>query len=58
VSVDITPTADGTLVRLTHDRLPGDLRPIHDEGWGVFLTRLSAAAAGTDIPSYPQEGAP
>jgi len=47
-----------TRVRLTHDRLAGDLRVIHDEGWTTFLTRLAAAAAGTDMPAYPPEGRP
>jgi uncharacterized protein YndB with AHSA1/START domain len=58
VSVRLTPTAAGTLVQLTHDRLPGDLRAIHDEGWMTFLARLQAAAAAADIPAYPPEGQP
>lgn len=58
VSVVITPTAAGSRVRLVHDRLPGDLRAIHDEGWELFLARLVAAAAGDDPPDYPQEGTP
>ncbi|HEX7994949.1 MAG TPA: SRPBCC family protein, partial [Streptosporangiaceae bacterium] len=51
VSVTLTPSARGTMVRLTHDRLPGDLRAIHDEGWMTFLARLQAAAVGADIPA-------
>ncbi len=58
VSVRLTPAGDRTRVQLTHDRLPGDLRAIHDEGWTTFLARLSAAAAGTDVPDYPPEGRP
>jgi uncharacterized protein YndB with AHSA1/START domain len=58
VSVELTAVADGTRVRLVHDRLPGDLRAIHDEGWATFLARLSAAAAGQDVPAYPPEGRP
>jgi hypothetical protein len=58
VSVELTAVADGTSVRLTHDRLPGDLRAIHDEGWATFLARLSAAARGRDVPAYPPEGRP
>ena len=58
VSVRLTPTRSGTLVRLTHDRLPGDLRAIHDEGWATFLGRLNATAAGADLPAYPPEGQP
>jgi uncharacterized protein YndB with AHSA1/START domain len=58
VSVRLTPTAGGTLVQLVHDRLPGDLRAIHDEGWMTFLTRLQAAITGGDMPAYPPEGQP
>ena len=58
VSVDIAPTAAGSRVRLRHDRLPGDLRAIHDQGWELFLARLSAVAAGVDRPNYPEEGRP
>lgn len=56
VSVRLTATEHGTRVRLTHDHLPGDLRAIHDEGWATFLARLSAAAAGAEVPAYPPEG--
>jgi uncharacterized protein YndB with AHSA1/START domain len=58
VSVDLAAAARGTRVRLTHDRLPGDLRAIHDEGWATFLARLSAVTAGRDAPPYPLEGRP
>jgi len=58
VSVELTAVAGGTRVRLIHDRLPGDLRAIHDEGWAAFLARLSAATAGRDVPAYPPEGRP
>jgi len=58
VSVQLTATDGGTRVRLMHDQLPGELRAIHDEGWATFLARLSAAAAGTDVPAYPPEGRP
>ncbi len=58
VSVRLTPAGAGTLVQLTHDRLPGDLRAIHDEGWTTFLTRLSAATAAADVPAYPPDGHP
>jgi uncharacterized protein YndB with AHSA1/START domain len=56
VSVRLTAAEHGTRVRLTHDQLPGDLRAIHDEGWATFLARLSAAAAGAEVPAYPPEG--
>jgi uncharacterized protein YndB with AHSA1/START domain len=58
VSVELTELPGGTRVRLVHDRLPGDLQGIHDEGWHTFLDRLFAAASGRDIPVYPPEGSP
>ncbi len=56
VSVRLTASNGGTRVLLTHERLPGELRAIHDEGWAAFPARLSAAAAGRPVPDYPQEG--
>lgn len=58
VSVELTAVADGTRVRLTHSRLPGDLRPIHDDGWTTFLVRLEAVTAGRETAAYPPPGAP
>ena len=58
VSVELEPTDGGTNVRLTHSQLPGDLRPIHDEGWTAFLGRLTAAAAGEEPAVYPPSGRP
>jgi uncharacterized protein YndB with AHSA1/START domain len=58
VSVQLAPAGDGTRVRLTHSRLPSDLRPIHDEGWTTFLERLVATAVGHEPAEYPPTGAP
>jgi len=58
VSVRLTAAHGGTRVVLIHERLPGDMRTIHDEGWATFLTRLSAAAVGRPVPAYPPEGRP
>jgi uncharacterized protein YndB with AHSA1/START domain len=53
VRVELTPSAGGTRLRLVHDRLPGDIRLLHDEGWSAFLGRLTAVLAGTPLPRYP-----
>ena len=58
VSVELTRVPRGTRVRLTHSRLPGGLRPIHDEGWTTFLARLSDATAGRPAVAYPPSEAP
>ena len=46
-SVEITLEPDGraTVVRLEHRGLPETHRRTHDEGWGLFLRRLSSVAA-------------
>ncbi len=53
VRVELTPSALGTRLRLIHDRLPGEIRLLHDEGWSAFLRRLSAVLAGTAPREYP-----
>jgi len=58
VSVELRPVGDGTRVVLTHSHLPGDLRPIHDEGWTRFLARLLAVTVGDEPPPYPERESP
>jgi uncharacterized protein YndB with AHSA1/START domain len=55
VVVELAEDPGGTRLRLTHDRLPGELRPLHDEGWGRFLARLDAVASGAAPAPYPVE---
>ncbi len=54
VEVDFTDVSDGsgaaTLVRLVHHHLPGELRPLHDEGWATFLATLRAVAGDVVTP--------
>jgi len=53
VRVELAPSANGTRLRLTHDRLPGEIRLLHDEGWTAFLGRLGAVLARTAPEKYP-----
>lgn len=53
VRVELTPSAGGTHLRLVHDRLPGEIRLLHDEGWTMFLGRLAAVLAGQEPGRYP-----
>jgi len=53
VRVELTASAGGTRLRLIHDRLPGEIRLLHDEGWSAFLGRLTAVLAGRDPGQYP-----
>ncbi len=53
VEVTLAPAPAGTRLRLVHDRLPGEVRVIHDDGWTLFLARLVAVLGGTEPPAYP-----
>jgi len=48
VEFTLTPTVDGTRLRLVHRSLPPSQAPMHATGWNHFLPRLTHAAAGTD----------
>jgi uncharacterized protein YndB with AHSA1/START domain len=54
VEVELSEDEGGTRLRLVHRRLPGELRPIHDEGWTRFLARLADVAAGRDPGARPE----
>jgi len=53
VEVTLEATPAGTRLRLVHDQLPGDVRVVHDDGWGQFLARLAAVLAGVEPSAYP-----
>jgi uncharacterized protein YndB with AHSA1/START domain len=46
VEVAIAADGDGTLVRLSHRRIPPSGLAFHKAGWRHYLPRLSVAAAG------------
>ena len=48
VEVTLTPSGDGTIVRLRHSGLSGEALLQHKEGWEHYLARLTLAAAGED----------
>lgn len=48
VEVSLRPDAEGTRVRVTHQRLPAAALDFHRTGWEHFLGRLARAAAGED----------
>jgi uncharacterized protein YndB with AHSA1/START domain len=55
VEVSLTPDADGTLLRLTHRRLPDAGVAFHRLGWDYYLGRLGLAASGRDPGPDPWE---
>jgi uncharacterized protein YndB with AHSA1/START domain len=48
VEIELIEQADGTLLRLVHSGLEGDVRDGHAGGWQHYLERLCARAAGRD----------
>jgi uncharacterized protein YndB with AHSA1/START domain len=64
VEFTLTPTPDGTRLRLVHRGLPPSQQEMHAAGWQHFLARLTIAAAGDDPgpdpwdQSGPDEGLP
>ena len=49
IEVELEPQGDGTLVTLTHSRLPdADATAQHAHGWDHYLPRLGTAASGGD----------
>jgi uncharacterized protein YndB with AHSA1/START domain len=48
VEFTLEPVGAGTRVHLVHRNLPDTHAPKHAEGWGHYLPRLAAVAAGSD----------
>ena len=61
VEYQLTAVESGTLLRLTHSRLPNETAAAnHERGWRHYLERLAAGAAG-DLKSadpWVEEGVP
>jgi len=55
IEVSLTPDGEGTIVHLTHRRLPGPAVPLHTAGWEHYLPRLAKAAAGGNPGADPWE---
>ena len=53
VEVSFTADGEGTVVRLTHSRLPHGAVAFHRAGWGHYLERLATVAAGVDPGTDP-----
>jgi uncharacterized protein YndB with AHSA1/START domain len=54
VDIELIPTDEGTLIRLTHRELAAEEMPAHEVGWQHYLARLAVVAAGGD--PGPDEG--
>jgi uncharacterized protein YndB with AHSA1/START domain/DNA-binding transcriptional ArsR family regulator len=53
VEVSLAADGDGTLLRLRHSGLGGELAAQHADGWEHFLPRLAIVAAGGDAGPDP-----
>jgi uncharacterized protein YndB with AHSA1/START domain len=48
VEIELRPTDQGTLIRLTQWQLPPEEQESHDRGWRHYVARLAVAADGGD----------
>lgn len=53
IEVSFTPDGEGTIVKLTHSRLPAGAGAFHQVGWENYLARLALAATGSDAGPDP-----
>lgn len=59
VTFELVPRRDGTLVRVTHGRLPDSgAAGTHARGWDHYLPRLAAAASGANAGVDPWISSP
>ena len=58
VEVELTEADGGTLVRLTHSRLPDAFAELHADGWRQFLARLAAVLEERDPGPDPARERP
>lgn len=59
VEVTLTPTGDGTHVRLVHRGLRQiEARDQHRQGWELYLGRLAAVAIGAEVGPDPNANPP
>jgi uncharacterized protein YndB with AHSA1/START domain len=58
VEVSLTPDAEGTVVRLVHQRLKPETVALHRAGWEHYLPRLALAASGADPGRDPWRDLP
>lgn len=57
VRIELIPRGDGTLVRLTQERVPQGFESVQ-QGWEHYLDRLAVVAAGHDPGPDPNVGLP
>jgi uncharacterized protein YndB with AHSA1/START domain len=48
VTVELRPSGAGTMLVLTHERLPSDQVEPHTRGWGSIIDNLAAAVVGSE----------
>lgn len=54
LSLELSPDGDGTVVQLTHTRVPTQVAMGYTPGWHAFLDRIDAHVTGEDIPSWDE----
>ena len=56
VTVELAPSRGGTMLRLTHERLPADEVEPHQGGWGSIIDNLAATLANDGVDGMDADG--
>lgn len=54
VTFELSPDGDGTLLQLTHERVPTQTAMGYTPGWHAFLDRFDAHVSGQAIPTWDE----
>ena len=54
VTFALTPDGDGTMLQLTHERVPTQTALGYTPGWHAFLDRFDALVMGEAVPTWQE----
>ncbi|GMQ86157.1 MAG: hypothetical protein BMS9Abin07_1730 [Acidimicrobiia bacterium] len=54
VTFALSADGDGTMLRLTHERVPAEAATGYTPGWHAFLDRFGAVVAGETVPTWDE----
>ncbi len=54
VTFEVSADGDGTMLRLTHDRVPTETAAGYTPGWHAFLDRFEAVVTGETVPTWDE----
>ncbi len=54
VTFEVSADGDGTMLRLTHERVPTETAAGYTPGWHAFLDRFEALVTGEKVPTWDE----